>query len=559
MKKEIQLECRLHERKGSKWGEEREGGFTIWWRKGEYPGVSDFALRDFRMPKYEIPSIPEGEDGDYSQSMKPHPFLRRLRVRKAATPILNITVLAVFASLSLFAVPSPAAPGDISTVAGNGVRGYGGDDGAAIEATLNSPMGVALDAEDNLYIADLGNHCIRRVDAISGAITTIAGTGVEGFNGDNIAATSAQLDSPFAIEIDKSGNLYIADTGNSRVRRVDAVTGIISTIAGTGTAGFSGDGGPATAAKMREPIDLAFDSIGNLYLADYRDRRVRKVDGLTGAISTVAGTGSQGYNGDGIPAVTASLHTPWGIAVDRAGHLFISDAINERIRRVDAVTGLIATHAGNGETGFSGDGGVATAAQIDYPAGMGFDGAGNLFIAVMDNHRVRRVDAATGEITTVAGTEANGYSGDGGPATSAQLKFPNDVVLDSKGHLYIADQSNNRIRRVESVGKFARPLLNVSRPKPFPMTRRGRSSRPQVITIRNEGSGGLEGLAVSLSGRQRRDFRVTSPAVRSVPAEGETNFMLSFKPRGSGIRKAGMTVRSGNGGAVTWPVRGKGK
>jgi streptogramin lyase len=459
----------------------------------------------------------------------------------------------------VFVTDSTAAPGDISTIAGNGTGGYSGDGGIATNAMLSDPMGVALDADDNLYIADLTNHCIRRVDAVTGEITTVAGTGMQGFNGDGIAATLAQLSYPFAIALDGTGNLYIADSTNHRVRRVDKVTGLISTVAGTGSAGSSGDGGAATVAQMREPIDLAFDSFGNLFIAELRNHQIRKVDGSNGNISTVAGSGTLGYNGDGIAATTADLYYPSGIVLGSDGDLFIGDTGNDRIRRVDAVTGLIETVAGNGVRGFSGDGGLATAAQIAYSTGIGLDGVGNLFIADQDNHRVRRVDATTGAIATVAGAGTNGYSGDGGPAVSAQLYFPYDVAFDSKGHLYIADPNNDRIRRVESAGELPEPVLRVAKPKPFPATRKSSSSRPQAVVVKNEGSGPLEGLAVSVAGRHRRDFRV-KPLLQTRLAPGATShFSLTFKPRDTGIRKADVTVQSENAGAITWPIKGKGK
>ena len=487
-----------------------------------------------------------------------HPF-KLLPKQAVGLCQVHLAAFVISSILVAFVTGSIAAPGDISTIAGNGTGGYSGDGGIATNAMLSDPMGVAFDADDNLYIADLSNHCIRRVDAVTGEITTVAGTGVQGYNGDGIAATLAQLSYPFAIALDGTGNLYIADSTNHRVRRVDKVTGLISTIAGNGTAGSGGDGGAATAAQMREPIDLAFDSSGHLLIADLRSPQIRKVDGVTGNISTVAGTGTLGYNGDGIPATTADLYHPSGVALAPDGDLLIGDTGNDRIRRVDAVTGLIATFAGNGVRGFSGDGGAATSAQIAYSTGITFDGVGNLFIADQDNHRVRRVDASTGVISTIAGTGTNGFSGDGGPAVSAQLYYPYDVAFDSKGHLYIVDPNNDRIRRVESAGQLPEPLLRVGQPRPFPATRKSKSSRPQVVTVRNAGTGPLERLAASLSGRHRRDFQVKSLAPTTLGPGEQTGLALVFKPRKTGIRKADLTIGSANGGAITWPIRGRGR
>lgn len=468
--------------------------------------------------------------------------------------------------LSLFAItivcpssPTSGAPGDISTVAGTGTSGYTGDGGDATLATLSDPMGVAVDSADNLYIVDLSNHCIRRVDDETGVITTVAGTGAQGYNGDGIAATAAQLNYPFGMAFDAAGNLYIADSTNHRVRRVDIASGIISTIAGTGVAGFSGDGGPATAAQLRDPVDLAFDPEGNLHIAELRNQRVRRIDAVSGVITTIAGTGTQGYNGDGIAATSADLFYPSGIAFDRKGHLFIGDTGNDRVRRVDAVTGLISTYAGTGTRGFDGDGGAATAARIAYVAGVGLDGAGNLFIADQDNHRVRRVDTDSGVISTVAGTGSNGYSGDGGPAIAAQLYYPYDVAVDSRGHLYIADPNNDRVRRVESAGEFPVPFLTVTKPKNFPTTKLGRTSRPQTVVIGNTGSGDLTGIGVSLSGSHRRDFRVSSAIAATLEPGDSTRLLLSFRPKASGLRKATLSVGSGNGGTVVWPLKGRGK
>ncbi len=335
------------------------------------------------------------------------------------------------------------AAGVISTVAGDGTFGFGGDGGPAVEAQLARPTGVALDGAGNLYIADLGNRRIRKVDA-AGAISTVAGDGTYGFGGDGGAATAAQLISPIDVAVDGTGNLYIADLGNRRIRKVDAA-GAISTVAGDGTPGFGGDGGPATAAQLSGPYGVALDGAGNLYIADRNNHRIRKVD-AAGVISTVAGDGTYGFGGDGGPAVAAQLDTPYGVAVDGAGNLYIADRLNHRIRKVDSA-GAISTVAGGGPIG---DGGAAVAAQLYSPRGVAPDGAGNLYIADSFNNRIRKVDAA-GVISTVAGAGTRGYGGDGGAATEAQLG-PRGVALDGAGNLYIADASNRRIRKVDAAG-----------------------------------------------------------------------------------------------------------
>jgi sugar lactone lactonase YvrE len=343
-----------------------------------------------------------------------------------------------------------AALGIITTVAGNGVFGFAGDGGAATSASLNSPAGVALDASGNLYIAEYANHRIRKVDAATGIITTVAGNGINTFAGDGGAATSASLSHPNGVALDASGNLYIADYGNSRIRKVAAATGIITTVTGNGVFGFAGDGGAATSASLSSPIGVALDGSGNLYIVDYLNHRIRKVTAATGIITTVAGNGSPAFAGDGGAATSASLNYPSGVALDASGNLYIADYFNRRIRKVTAATGIITTVAGNGSFGFAGDDGAATSASLERPTGVALDASGNLYIADTFNYRIRKVDAASGIITTVAGNGNATFAGDGGAATSASLYGPTGVALDASGNLYIADRSNQRIRKVDA-------------------------------------------------------------------------------------------------------------
>ncbi len=339
------------------------------------------------------------------------------------------------------------ASGIITTVAGTGVGGYSGDNGPAVAAQLDFPTGVAVDSAGNLYIADLGNRCIRRVDA-RGMITTAAGTGVDGFSGDNGPAIQAQLSRTTGVALDNAGNLYIADFDNHRIRRVDA-RGMITTAAGTGVDGFSGDNGPAVSARLHGPSGVALDNAGNLYFADSYNHRIRRVD-TSGTITTVAGTGVGGFSGDNGPAVSARLHGPSGVALDNAGNLYFADSYNHRIRRV-GTSGTITTVIGTGVRGFSGDNGPAVQAQLNFPDGMVLDGAGNLYIADSDNHRIRRVDVS-GTITTVVGTGVVDGGGDNGPAVEAQLDRPTGMAVDGVGSLYIADTFNHRIRQVDAGG-----------------------------------------------------------------------------------------------------------
>ncbi len=350
-----------------------------------------------------------------------------------------------------------AATGIITTIAGNGIPGYAGDNGAATAASLNVPVGMAVDSDSNLYIADFANNRIRKVAAGTGIITTVAGNGTQGYSGDGGAATAASLYSPQGMALDSAGNLYIVDEMNARVRKVAATTGIITTVAGNGTHGYSGDNGPATAASLNSPISIAIDSAGNFHIGDGGNNRIRKVSANAGIITTVAGNGAAGYadgaggggySADGGPATSGTLYQPHSVALDNSGNLYIADSSNHRIRKVATGTGIITTIAGTGTAGYAGDGGPATAASLNYPIGIAADGGGNVYVADWYNQRIRKVAAGTGVITTVAGDGSQGFAGDNGPAPSARLNYPWGVATDSAGNFYIADTGNQRIRKV---------------------------------------------------------------------------------------------------------------
>jgi uncharacterized protein (TIGR03437 family) len=357
------------------------------------------------------------------------------------------------ADTSNYRIVKVTGGGVVATVAGNGQFRYSGDGEPAIAASLNGPSGVSLDSAGNLYIADYRNARIRKVSP-AGLITTVAGNGdKKGEPVDGVPATAASLHGPWGVAVSPDGNLYIGDSSACLVRMVTPA-GIITTVAGSWP-GYSGDGGPATAASLRGPTGVAMDPAGNLYIADTFNHRIRKVT-PAGIITTVAGNGQQGYSGDGGPATAASLYNPEGLALDAAGNLYIADTFNLRVRMVSA-TGTITTVAGDGKLRYSGDGGPATSASLMYPGGLALDAAGNLYIADASNYRVRKVTAA-GSITTVAGDGKPRYSGDGGPATAASLYAPSGVAVDSAGNLYIADAGNNRIRAVP----VAAPAFSVS-------------------------------------------------------------------------------------------------
>jgi PKD repeat protein/biopolymer transport protein ExbD len=348
-----------------------------------------------------------------------------------------VIVVSLLAVASAFGV---SGADTITTIAGTGVAGSAGDGGQATSAQLNRPRGIAIDAQGNVYIADENANRVRKLSG--GIISTVAGTGTAGFSGDGGQATSAQLKGPIGVAVDAQGNLYIGDLGNQRVRKVSG--GIISTVAGTGTAGYSGDGGQATSAQINSPYGVAVDAQGNLYIADFGNQRIRKVSG--GIISTVAGTGTAGATGDGGQATSAQLKNPIGVSVDAQGNLYIADLGNYRVRKVSG--GIISTVAGTGTLGFSGDGGQATSAQLNAPADVAADAQGTLYIADWSNNRIRKVSG--GIINTIAGTGAAGFTGDGGQAASAQLNNPYNFGIDGQGNLYVSDTLNQRVRKIEN-------------------------------------------------------------------------------------------------------------
>jgi len=392
--------------------------------------------------------------------------------------------------------------GLIQTVAGTGDSGWSGDGAFALSACLNEPKSLTLDPEGNLVVADSENHVVRKIDRKTQCIRTVAGlfertepgshpvshasvaergnddpfaesdavnshaftqqTDLSGtvryvvtgtappkrFSGDGGPADRAQLNFPTAVVVDRAGNLYIADTLNHRVRRVDAITGLITTIAGLGQPRCSGDGGSAVEAGLNEPAALAVGDRGILYIADQSNNRIRAVDLATGMIRTVAGTGIAAYNGDGVAATETGLAGPGGVAIAADGTLFIADSFNGRIRAVDPVTGLIRTVAGDGgEYRYQGPD-EPPSRSVSRPTGIALDNEGNLYFTDSDNHLVRRWDRITGRIERVAGMGVATYAGDKGIALEAGLNYPFGIVVDRAGHLFVADTFNHRIREI---------------------------------------------------------------------------------------------------------------
>ena len=365
----------------------------------------------------------------------------------------------LFVLLCLFLSVSGTAQ-VITTVAGDGGLGYSGDGGQATNAAIWVPYGVAVDGRGNIYFSDTYNNRIRMVSN-TGYISTLGGNGTAGFTGNNGPAIFAEINSPGGLAADVAGNVYFSEAGTNCIRKI-SITGTISIFAGTGTAGFSGDGGPATAAELNNPVGMTIDAQNNIYIADEYNERVRLVDGH-GIIRTIAGNGTEGFSGDGGQAIDCELDYPVAVAVDSNTNIYVVDYYNNRVRKIDT-TGTISTIAGNGTTGYSGDGGPATSAALFEPMGVAIDRFGNVHIADMHNNCIRRVNT-DGVITTYAGNNTPGFDGNNGPATAAQLYYPVALSMDRDGSLYIADYFNYRIRKVSivssAISNLFAPDINI--------------------------------------------------------------------------------------------------
>ena len=427
-------------------------------------------------------------------------------------------------------------PGTASTFAGNGGFTSLGDGGAATAAGLKLPFGIAVDGAGNAYIADSGEYRIRRVDASSHDISTYAGNGTESYTGDGGPATSATMGTPVGIALDGAGNLYFADSTEHVVRKVDAVTQTISTVAGTGTHGSSGDGGPATSAMLYAPYGVTVDASGNLFIADTANARIRRVDATTHIITTFAGNGSVSATlGDGGPAASASLNQPYGTAFDAAGNLYIADAGNNRIRRVDATTSVITTAAGTGTEGYSGDGGNPLQAELYFPSSITFDPAGNMYIADTQNNRVRKIDDNL--IYTFLGNGNGKYGGDGGNALQAGIYGPYFVFLDAAGDLFVGDYFDNRVREVPS------NAVTLTYPNPI---RVGQKSPPQDEDVENDGNAPLIFSMIAPDANAADDPSTTTCLTATALVVGEGCVVgAEFAPTQVGSPLVGNIVLSG--------------
>lgn len=455
----------------------------------------------------------------------------------------------------LYAVQSHAQTSLISLlqqvnhVAGTAVTGYSGDGAPAASAAVNAPMGVAFDGGGNLYIADTGNNRIRRVDAVTGIMTTVVGNGQQGYAGDGGAAANAQLNLPAGIAVDATGNLFIADTGNSAVRKVNAQTGVITTVAGNGTAGYQGDLGLATAAELNHPSAISLDNAGNMFIADSANNRVRRVDAVTGIISRYAGTGLTTYNGDGMLATSAALNNPQGLAVDAAGDLYLTDTGHNLVREVVAATGNIQIVAGTAGQpgGFGGDGGLATSALLNAPTGIAQDATGNLYISDTANARIRKI--AAGTITTYAGTGTAGFNNtDGVLATAAQVNQPDGLAIDSIGEVDVADTTNNAVRAISDGRHFPAVMLSSTQPV----------SRNIYLQVNSALT--ISSIVVSAGEKQKSEFAASSRTVTAgtlTNCATNTSFAagfqcivpLTFAPIYPGQRDASLSITANVGTA----------
>jgi trimeric autotransporter adhesin len=398
---------------------------------------------------------------------------------------------------------------NIYTIAGNSSPGYSGNGLPATSGhcEFNGPSGLVIDKAGNIYIADDDNNVIRVINT-SGIISVFAGTYMSifgGYSGDGGPATDAEINEPGGICTDSSGNIFIADYANNAIREVNT-SGIISTVAGTGFHGYSGDGGPATAAELYNPEGVFVDKYGNILIADLRNCRIREIN-TAGIISTIAGNGQYGYTGDGVPATATEINSCYSMCVDTVGNIIIMDGHNDRIRKINT-SGIISTIAGIGYQGYSGDGGPATAAELYEPLSICFDASGDIIFSDDGNTRIRKINKS-GIISTIAGIEQYGYSGDGGPATSAEIDGAWGIYPDLHGDLCFADQGNNVIREIVSHSTGIENISDIKDMLIYP------NPANQKLNLQfNKQLDGLATLSImDIAGREIFNFQLSSAAV----------------------------------------------
>ncbi len=429
---------------------------------------------------------------------------------------------------------APAAsllPGLMGTYAGTGTAGAAGDNAAAVSAQLNTPSGVAFDGQGNLFVADTANNEVREISR-SGSITRVAGNVNAGSSGDGGAALVALLNAPRSVAVDSAGNLYIADTGNNKIRFVDNLTGLISTYAGTGTAGYTGDEGPAASASFSAPSGIFLTPQGVLYIADTGNNVIRTIATHTGLVATFAGSSTAGFSGDGSSALGAQLTAPSAVAVDPTGNVYISDSGNNRIRMVNTV-GIISTIAGQQSGGYTGDGSAAST-ELDSPAGLAVDAAGMLYIADSLNQRVRII--VGGQIATIAGTGNAAAMGDGGSSTVAAVSKPLGIALDGVGNVLIADSGNNKIRKIDvSQNALA-----------FPKTNPGDTTQAQAVSLYNSGNKQLALASVTIPPGyiEQASSTLTNCSAAPLSLSAGTNCVLQteFQPAATGSYNGTITL-----------------